>query len=160
VHFTQRHGVIFAAMYSYDSAGSPKWYVASSCGMGTVSTSTGTCTGQLYEVSGPAFFNTPFNRAAVTPTLVGSLQVRFQDSDNALMTYSINAQGRTVTMTRQFVRLGTDVPAIDYSDLWFNPDEPGWGLGRHAAIRDDVPGLVRLRRHRQARLVRGTRAAR
>ena len=29
IHFTQRGNVIFAAWYTYDGTGAPKWYVAS-----------------------------------------------------------------------------------------------------------------------------------
>lgn len=128
IHMTQRRGVVFAAMYTYDAAGNPKWYVASNCAMNTVSMPSGNCIGTLYEVAGPAFFNTPFNPAAVSVTPVGSLQVNFQNAGNAAMSYSVNANGRTVSLTRQLFASGPLPPAIDYTDLWWNPDESGWGL--------------------------------
>jgi len=35
---------------------------------------------------------------------------------------------RTVSMVRQPVGVGTTTPAVDYSDLWWNPNESGWGM--------------------------------
>ena len=126
IHFTQRRNIIFAAWYTYDAAGNPKWYVASNCTMPEAASS-GTCTGDLYEVSGPVFFGTAFNPSLVHVATAGSLQVSFQDVNNATMTYTVGAQTRTVTITRQVFRTGT-APAVDYTDLWYNTAESGWGM--------------------------------
>ncbi len=60
-------GIIFVTWFTYDSAGKPKWYVASNCPIAT-----NTCTGTLYETSGPPFGPT-FNSAAVSIFPVGSI---------------------------------------------------------------------------------------
>jgi hypothetical protein len=129
VSFTQRRNIVFAAWYTYDSAGNPKWYVASNCALpaGTTGTS-GTCTGPLYEVSGPTFFGTPFNSSLVDVVTAGSMQVNFQDASTATMSYTANGQSRTIPITRQPLSSGTTPPAVDYTDLWWNPTESGWGL--------------------------------
>jgi alpha-tubulin suppressor-like RCC1 family protein len=131
IHFTQRGNIVFAAWYTYDGSGNPKWYV-STCTMpsGTTGTS-GTCNGTVYEVSGPTFFGTPFNSAAVTPLANGTLQVTFQNAGNALMTYTgVAGQSRTnVALTRQPLAAGATQPAINYTDIWWaGANESGWGM--------------------------------
>ncbi len=131
IHFTQRGSTIFAAWYTYDANGNPKWYV-STCAMpsGTTGTS-GTCNGTVYEVSGPTFFGTPFNSSAVTPLANGTLQVAFQNAGNALMTYTgVAGQSRTnVPITRQPLAAGTTQPAVNYTDIWWaGASESGWGM--------------------------------
>ncbi len=126
IHFTQRGNNVFAAWYTYDASGNPKWYVAANC-VGA-SASSGTCSGTLYEVNGPTFFGTTFNPSLVNVVTAGSLTVNFQNSNNASMTYTVGTQSRTVAITRQPLGTGTTPPAVDYSDLWWNPSESGWGM--------------------------------
>ena len=126
VHFTQRGGNIFAAWYTYDATGNPKWYVASNCA-GMTGTS-GTCTGALYEVNGPTFFGVPFNSSLVNVLTAGTLKLTFTDANNGSMDFTVGSVTRTVPITRQPVGVGTLTPAVDYSDLWWNPNESGWGI--------------------------------
>jgi hypothetical protein len=125
IHFTQRSSNIFAAWYTYDAAGNPKWYVASNC-TGASATS-GTCSGALYEVSGPTFFGATFNPNAVNVVNAGSLQVSFTNANSASMSYTVAGQSRTVAIVRQPLGGGTN-PGVDYTDLWWNPNESGWGM--------------------------------
>jgi hypothetical protein len=129
IHFTQRANIVFAAWYTYNGSGNPKWYV-STCNLpsGTTGTS-GTCSGTIYEVSGPTFFGTTFNPALVNAVANGTLQVSFQNADNASMTYmGVSGQTRTVAITRQPLATGTTPPATNYTDIWWNPNESGWGM--------------------------------
>ncbi|MFZ3322594.1 MAG: hypothetical protein WA190_09490 [Usitatibacter sp.] len=129
ISFTQRRNVVFGAWYTYDSGGNPKWYVAPDCEMPAGITGTnGTCTGALYQVTGPTFFGTAFNASLDNVVSVGNLSVAFQDANTATMTYSVNGQGRTVSIIRQVFQPASTPPAIDYSDLWWNPNESGWGM--------------------------------
>jgi hypothetical protein len=129
IDFTQRRNVVFAAWFTYDASGNPKWYVASSCSMpsGTTGT-TGTCSGALYEVNGPTFFGTAFNPSLANVVTAGTIQVSFENAGAATMTYTVAGQTRTVAITRQPVGTGTTQPSVDYTDLWWNPDESGWGM--------------------------------
>ena len=128
ISFTQRRNILFAAWYTYDASGNPKWYVASNCAMPSGSTgASGTCTGDLYAVDGPTFFGTTFNPSAVHVATAGTLQATFQDANNGSMTYTVAGQTRTVPITRQVFRSGTS-PAVDYTDLWYNASESGWGM--------------------------------
>ena len=128
IHFTQRRNIVFAAWYTYDAAGNPRWYVASSCAMpaGTSGT-TGTCGGELYEVNGPTFFGTPFNTSALHVSTVGSLRVTFLGANSASLTYTADGQTRTVALARQQFANGP-APGVNYTDLWWNPNESGWGI--------------------------------
>ncbi len=129
VHFTQRKNIIFAAWYTYDNSGNPKWYV-STCAMPTGVTGTaGTCNGTIFEVNGPTFFGTAFNPSLVNVVNAGTLQVVFQDAGSASMSYAgVGGQTRTVAITRQPLATGTTPPTLNYTDLWWNPAESGWGI--------------------------------
>jgi hypothetical protein len=129
IHFTQRRNIVFAAWYTYDAGGNPKWYVASNCTMpaGTTGTS-GTCAGSLYEVNGPRFFGTTFTPPTASQvTTAGNLSITFQNANAASMTYTVGNQTRTVPIARQEFGSGVVPPAVDYTDLWWNPSESGWG---------------------------------
>ncbi len=125
INFTQRRNNIFAAWYTYDAAGNPKWYVASNCAVPSGSSS---CSGSLYQVEGPAFFGVQFDPSKEVVTAVGSLSVAFSDNSHATMTYTVNGQSRTVAIQRQVFASGANAPVVDYTDLWWNPNESGWGL--------------------------------
>jgi hypothetical protein len=128
IYFSQRRNILFAAWFTYDASGKPKWYVASDCEMpaGVTGTS-GTCNGDVLEVSGPAFFGVPYDPSKLQFPKVGTIQVRFTDADNASMSYTVAGQSRTVGITRQSVSSTAPV-AVNFTDLWFNPAENGWGM--------------------------------
>jgi len=129
IHFTQRGTNLFAAWYTYDAAGNPKWYVAPNCGFSSANATSGSCTSPLYEVNGPTFFGTAFNTGLVHATQDGTLTLTFQDANTASFTYTVGAFTRTVPIVRQvFPVAQTATPAVDYTDLWWNPDESGWGM--------------------------------
>lgn len=128
IHFTQRGNVVFAAWFTYDTAGNPKWLV-STCNMpGTGAATSGTCTGPLLEVSARGFFGVPFDARAVNAITVGDLQVRFEDVDTASMSYTVRGQSRTVAITREPLASESTPLAVAYTDLWWNPTESGWGM--------------------------------
>jgi len=126
IHFTQRGGNIFAAWYTYDATGNPKWYVATCTGMTGTS---GTCNGSLLEVNGPTFFGVTFVPISSNQvSTAGTLKLTFTDANNGSMNYTVGSVTRTVAVVRQPVGVGTLTPAVDYSDLWWNPNESGWGM--------------------------------
>jgi hypothetical protein len=126
IDFTQRRNVIFAAWYTYDASGNPKWYVASNCAMPGAGVTSGTCSGALYEVNGPNFFggrSIPRGECGRG----GTLSVNFTNASSASMTYTVGSQTRTVNIARQVFASGA-TPGVDYTDLWWNPSESGWGM--------------------------------
>ena len=88
---------------------------------------TSACTSLLYEVNGPTFFGANFNSHLENVLPAGNLGITFQGANKASMSYTVGAQTRTVAITRQSVGVGTTSPVIDYSDMWWNPNESGWG---------------------------------
>ena len=44
------------------------------------------------------------------------------------MVYTVAGQTRSVHIVRQPLASGSTRPAIDYTDLWWNPNESGWGM--------------------------------
>jgi YVTN family beta-propeller protein len=122
INFTQRGNDIFALWFTYDSAGNAKWYAGPNC---TVSANS--CSGTLYQVTGPTFFGTDFDPSKRNVTAVGSLTVNFSGNDAASFTYNVGSITRTVAIQREPIATGA-APQINYTDLWFNPDEPGWGI--------------------------------
>ena len=128
IDFTQRGVHVFGAWFTYDGSGNPKWYVSPDCTMASANAASGRCTGTLYQVSGPLFFGAPFDRSLENIQQVGSLQVDFTDPSHASMTYTVSGASRTVSIVRQVFRDSGTAPAIDYTDLWYNPNESGWGM--------------------------------
>ena len=130
VHFTQRGSNVFAAWYTYDATGKPKWYVAPNCATATSNISSGSCSGTLYEVNGPTFFGVPFVPITASQvSMAGNLQVAFTDPNNASMSYTVAGVTRTVPIARQVFNVPvTSPPAVDYTDLWWNASESGWGM--------------------------------
>ncbi|HUL97470.1 MAG TPA: hypothetical protein VLT89_15770 [Usitatibacter sp.] len=130
INFTQRGGNIFAAWYTYDASGNPKWYVASNCAGIAANAAGGTCSGTVYEVNGPRFFGVPFTPiTAGQVSSAGNLQVTFSDANNASMSFTVTGVSRTVAITRQIFPINpTALPPVNYTDLWWNPNEAGWGM--------------------------------
>ncbi|HUI98808.1 MAG TPA: hypothetical protein VLY46_01165 [Usitatibacter sp.] len=128
IHFTQRGVHVFGAWFTYDGSGNPKWYVSPDCTMASANATSGPCTGTLYQVSGPLFFGAAFDHSLESVQQAGTLQVDFADPSHASMTYTVSGVSRTVSITRQVFRDSGTPPAIDYTDLWYNPNESGWGM--------------------------------
>jgi hypothetical protein len=90
--------------------------------------SSGTCTGTLYEVSGSRFFGAAFDPLHVTSAASGTFQMRFDNANGGGMNYTVAGQSRFVQIVRAPLATGTLPPAVDYTDIWWNPSESGWGL--------------------------------
>lgn len=87
--------IIFAAWFTYDDSGLPKWYVAPDCQLvGDF------CYGTLYQTTGSPF-SQPFNPAAVTVQPVGTLSLSFTSYGTAVMTYTVRGVIATKQITRQ-----------------------------------------------------------
>ena len=88
--------VLFGVWYTYESDGTPTWFVMPE---GTWTSST-TYTGPLFATTGPAF-NKAFNAAAVQPRQVGSGTVSFTSANTGTFTYSIDGVNGTKQIQRQ-----------------------------------------------------------
>jgi hypothetical protein len=59
---------------------------------------------------------------------VGSGTLTFADTSTGAFTYNINNIAGSKSITQQVLATGTTPPAVDYTDLWWNANESGWGL--------------------------------
>lgn len=125
VNFSQRNNNIFAAWFTYDANGNPTWYVASNC---TMPASSSSCSGTLYSVHGPIVFGTTYDPSLRVVTSVGTLNVAFSGNNNASMSYTVNGISRTVAIQREIFSTDTNGPMVNFTDMWWNPAEPGYGM--------------------------------
>ena len=134
IHLTHRRNSVFAAWFTYDPFGLPRWMVASNCSMSPPLSCPGCvngafCSGDVYTASGPRFFRDPFDPRFVNLTRIGVLQIEFRNENSARMTYVLGDRRRVLDISRQVWATGGPVPEVNYTDLWWNPSESGWGLG-------------------------------
>lgn len=129
IDFTQRGVHLFAAFYTYDDAGNPKWYVAPACTMAASALTSGRCSGDLYEVTGSALFGIAPGGSHNAASKSGTLQVDFSDTSHATMNYTVGSVSRSVPIQRQLFASATTPPTIDYTDLWYAGEQAsGWGI--------------------------------
>ena len=120
---TQQGTILFMAWYTYDAAGAPVWYVISNCPL------TGsTCTGDIFTVSGGVPVTVPWNNPPLAVAPVGKGTFAFGDVNNATFTYTLNGVASVENLTRQIFATGTTQPAVNYTSLYWNPNESGWGV--------------------------------
>ena len=123
MNLTQHGNLIFAAMYTYDATGQPIWYVIPNCPVAT-----NTCTGDIYRVNGGTSPAVVWNGANKVTTKVGTGTLAFNSTSAGTFTFTIDNVAGTKAITPQIFNTGTTPPAIDYSDMWWNATESGWGL--------------------------------
>lgn len=120
---------IFAVDYAYDAAGQPRWRT-----MIAVKRDDGTFTGDVYESSGPSFSAAGFDPQSVAPKLVGQGWLVQDDGNNVRVNM---AEGVARGLSRQtfgtlplcsFGTTADPATSVNYTDLWWNPAEPGWGI--------------------------------
>lgn len=133
VNLTHQDDVIFAAWFTYDASGKAVWWVASMAQQGTQQV----FKGDLYQTTGPAYSAPTFAPERVTRTVVGTAQVSFAGASHANFTYTVGGVTQTKAVTPQVFRKipvcelksQAELPsATNYSGLWWNPDESGWGV--------------------------------
>ncbi|MEO8101221.1 MAG: peptidylprolyl isomerase [Betaproteobacteria bacterium] len=120
---TQHGNMIFAALYTYDDVGLPTWYVIPNCPVSSLS-----CTGDIYKVTGGTSPALTWNGSAKNVTRVGSGTLTFSNTSTGAFTYNINNIAGSKAITQQVFATGTTPPAVDYTDLWWNANESGWGI--------------------------------
>jgi hypothetical protein len=133
------HGTnAFVQWYTYDQTGHNQKYVISG---GTFSNGKCLFSGDIKRITGPSWTLPAFDPNQVTRTTVGSGTIDFcpagLTAGTIVFDYNNTADG--ITGSKQLTRLsfGNDVPhwggttntgARDFSDLWWNSSESGWGV--------------------------------
>ena len=121
ISIAQHGGTIFAAWYTYDAAGKPLWLVMPDCPIAG-----NACTSDLYSVTGGRSLTTSWSGANPVRTVVGTATLSFTDNNNGSLRFTLNGVPGTKAITRQV--FATTAPAADFSDLWWNENESGWGI--------------------------------
>ena len=119
---------IFAVWFTYRQDGSPTWFVIPG---GTFTQGRRIFNADIYQTTGPSY-TTSFNPNQVIATKVGTASFDFAPpalaSGAALFSYSIGGISQTKQIQRQ--PFGDSAPGWtwDYTDIWWDPSESGWGL--------------------------------
>lgn len=120
---------VFAVLYHYTAQGQPAWWVIPG---GTFSQGRRIFQGDVYSTSGPPYTSAVFNASDVTVTKVGSATFDFAPSGLAagtiLFSYAIGGVSRTKQLQRQPFGNANASWGTDWTDLWYNPAQSGWGL--------------------------------
>jgi hypothetical protein len=130
INLNHQGNVLFATLFTYDTDGSQMWLAMSN----GARQPDGSFTGTLFRTTGPVFNAVPWS--AVTNTAVGTMTLRFTNSNAATLTYTVNGTAVTKSITRQRFSIAPDCGwshfdrsfADNFQDLWWNPSEPGWGV--------------------------------
>jgi subtilisin family serine protease len=123
ISLTQRGSIIFMAWYTYDQSGAPVWYVMSNCAVSGAG-----CTGDIYAVTGGKSPTVPWSGTGIAVSKAGSGTFAFSDANNGSLNYSLNGVSGIKSITRQIFANGATPPAVDYTALWWNASESGWGV--------------------------------
>ena len=121
---------LYGAWYVYDAAGAPMWVVMPG---GTWNSST-SFTGDLYATTGPDPRGA-FDPSQVTRTKVGTASLFFSSSGQGTLSWTAWGTSGSRTITRQPFGVADAAPATNYQDLWWNPNESGWGLSINEQYR-------------------------
>jgi len=120
-----------AAYFSYGVDGRNMWALMP----GATRSGEATFSGQLVQPTGTPFSSNPFAADQPYP-VVGNMSFSFTSVDAGTVTYTLNGQTLTRPITR-FIHgtsagcsfwYGTRKMALNYQDIWWNPNESGWGL--------------------------------
>ena len=120
---TQHGNILFVAMYTYDDAGLPIWYVITNCPV----VANG-CTGDIHRANGGTPPTVPWTGQGRVLTKVGTGTLAFNNSSSGTFTFNINNIAGSKAITQQIFGNSANSPAFDYTDLWWNPAESGWGV--------------------------------
>lgn len=121
VTLTQQFDIIFVTLFTYDSNGTPTWYVASNCRVWADG-----CTGELYKISGGTIISSDWNSPSLSVDTVGSISFTFTDDDTGTLDVTIDGVSGSKMITRQM--WSTLSPGAPMTALWWNELESGWGM--------------------------------
>ncbi len=123
---------IFPVWYSYDVNQIPSWLLVS----GAAKQIDGSFTGDIFRVTGTPFASILNSNAVVTTQNVGNAKFSPLANGDLQFDYSVDGISQTKRLSRLVVPplascSFTSQPrtqAKNFSDIWWNESEPGWGL--------------------------------
>ena len=127
-----QHGsTLFSAMFVYDQAGQPVWYV-----MPGGTWNGNAYSGGLYQPTSSWFGNYDPSRFSAGAS-VGNATLTFTSATTATLTYTINGVSGTKSIQRQVFGDARDqTPTASYGDLWWGgKSQDGWGVAINQQYR-------------------------
>lgn len=119
---------LFAVWFTYRQDGRGTWFVIPG---GTLSEDHRLFNGDIYQTTGPAY-DTAFDPSRVTVTRVGNASIDFAPPDlpvgNARFTYTVGTVSGSKVIERQGFGNAASDWGGDFTDIWWNAVESGWGL--------------------------------
>jgi photosystem II stability/assembly factor-like uncharacterized protein len=121
-----QHGQIqFNALYVYDSAGTPGWYVMPG---GSWNADFTTYTGALYQPTAAPLNNYDTSRFAPGAS-VGNASLSFTSASTATLLYNIRGTTGQKSITRQIFGPADNTPGLKVGDIWWGgTSQNGWGV--------------------------------
>lgn len=120
------------ALYSYDTDGQPLFLILNGANL----QGSNTYVGNLVRFTGPAFNASPWLPSQVNSNVVGTMTLSFANRESLNISYTVNGTLVSKSLTRQTFATpptctfnGFDRSyASNFQDIWWNPNESGWGL--------------------------------
>jgi hypothetical protein len=118
----QQGDTVFGVLFTYADDGHASWLVASNL--------------QRQDTAG--FSGALYRASASGVTQAGTMKVSLADANTASLEYTVDGHSTTESIMRQSfngpspICVGTSssrAGATSYQDLWWDPADPGWGLG-------------------------------
>jgi DNA-binding beta-propeller fold protein YncE len=95
VTLTHQASTVFAVVFTYDDAGTPRWYFASNCVVASA-----VCTGDLFQALGGTPPTAAWSGAGLSNRRVGSLTIAFSGTSLAAMRPTLAGQASETTLAR------------------------------------------------------------
>ncbi len=131
-NITHQGDVVVAAWYTYDTNGKPMWLLLSAAKQAD-----GSFTGDVHRTTGRPFSQINGSPALVSTAKVGTATLRFASATALQLNYTVNGTSQQKSMTRYnfsatpptcSFTTGSLATATNFTDLWWNPQESGWGV--------------------------------
>jgi N-acetylneuraminic acid mutarotase len=96
INIAQQDRQLFMVWYTYSADGKTTWFtVPSGAWNGMI------FAGDLYATTGSPWLGTVYDPSKLTVTKVGAISINFKDTNNALMSYTVNGITQTKAIVRQ-----------------------------------------------------------
>jgi hypothetical protein len=144
-HGTGAATPISSVLFVYGADGRPTWYIAPDlrdCPANFTPFVSVTCGGTIYRTGGP-WFGAPFIASSVSVREAGQWSANFTGQLHGVpyarpreLALSLTIDGTTLRRDHLLLQdiagsalANFDASAAQFTGLWWDPDEPGWGVG-------------------------------
>ncbi|HET9578186.1 MAG TPA: hypothetical protein VFP44_10195 [Usitatibacter sp.] len=130
INIDHQGNLLFATLFTYDASGAPTWLVMS----GGAKQADGSYQGDLFQAHGTPFAAARWNGASLAK--VGTMRLSFTGNAAGTLSYTFDGTPVTKSIARQVFSTPPTCKwsafdrtfSLNFQDLWWNPDEAGWGV--------------------------------